>query len=419
MSKVEQTPNWLQNLNRLAKTDRGDLLFLNLGQERLEILTDSVLKRNYEIARMARELVSPEYTVIMPQSAISTEGLSSERRKRGLHDRAIWVYGSILPRELLRRSTKIQVHPPLPGDDIPEWFDLEFPKRIQDTVLPGYSCFTGEKLTEATLSMLDEFAQVRLKNPRGASGEDQTVVASREALDRFLRQKQVQYESDGGFEQFLREYGYVVEANLSDVEAWSFTLTTTPRFNFTSIGRLLEAPARQPDGSVIMEYGGTSSVTIIGGPESFYDMGLPDEVIVDDPLRNQVVISPDDVVVSVAENHINAMREWEREGIVRTRANIDVLRGTLVYQNGERKRVTASVEDSGRAGGASPAELLSALELISSTDCNYVLHSTRHVFNREQAKVYKEYIDETEEGVIFWNGVDETWGGKYVLFCVF
>src|SRR5690606_6944110 len=249
------------------------------------------------------------------------------------------------------------------------------------------------------------FETIRLKDPTAASGEDQTVIASREEFDQFLLEKQMAFANRGGFARRLAEYGYVVEANLIDVEAWSFTLSTMPDQEFTSIGRMVDATVPQPDGSTMIEYGGTSIMTVRGNSHRLLNLTLPEVIPVDDPLRSgneTLYLQADEQIVRTAEIYIDALRDWEADDIVRTRANVDVLRGTLVHRNGEREEIVAAVEDSGRSGGASAAELMAARKLNESEETNYAVYSTRHVFDPEQCKIYRRHLDNIEDSVIFW-----------------
>jgi hypothetical protein len=414
-SKPERTGK----LDRLVETDRGNFMVLD-ADESPEFETDSLVERNYGIAVLARDVVDPAYTVIVPQKVISHELLAEALETHDLNEDETWIYGSLLPQALLKRSLKIQVHLPPPGERAPVWFDCAFARKLQAITLPGFSCFTVGGLLEAALTLLDEFETIRLKDPTAASGEEQTIVASRQELDQFLLEKQRAFARRGGFAQHLAEYGYVVEANLIDVESWSFTLSTMPDQGFTSIGRLVDATVPQPDGSTMTEYGGTSVMTVRGDSEQLLDPGLPEVIPVDDPLRNgneTLHLHADEEIIRTAEIYIDALRGWEADDIVRTRANVDVLRGTLVHRNGEREEIVAAVEDSGRSGGASAAELMAARKLNESEEIDYAVYSTRHVFDPEQCKIYRRHLENIEDSVIFWDGVDASWGDKYVMFC--
>ena len=423
-SRTQQsgTADWRDDLDMLRHTDKGDLLVLGDGGESPEFQTDSIYKRNHGIAQLARAIVDAAYTVLVPQKPMTREELRQVLEKHGLQEARTWIYGSVLPRALLNRSLKIQVHLPLPGDRTPDWFDVRFAEKLDPVTLPGYSCFTTEKLDNASMLLLDEYEDIRLKDPGAASGEEQTVIRHRAGLDRFLDEMGEKYQDQGGFESYLNEFGYVVEANLRELESWSYTLTSTPGHSFTSIGRLVESTVEQPDGSNLIEYGGTSVVTILGRSQRFGEIDLPPQIAIDDPLRvgeDQLSLTVDDAVIRVAERYIEALNDWEQDGIVRTRANVDVLKGTLVHRNGRQEGVVAAVEDSARAGGASPAELLAARHLLASNDCDYVVISSRHVFDADDCAAYRKHVGQSANGLILWDGVDASWGDKYVMFCTF
>ncbi len=413
---------WRQGVNRLTAPERGGLLILNTGEDSLEHLSNAVLKRNCTAAQMARELVDPDHLVVVPQRPLPRERLARELRERGLDDRDVWVYGLTVPERLKWRALKIQMHPPLPGDDVPAWFDAAFPERIREVALPGYACFTREKLSEAVTTLLDEYVQVRLKDPRGSSGEGQWTVGAPADYAAFVEAMKQRHGSEEAFDAALRAYGYVVEVDLANVRTWGFTLTETPRRAFASLGRQYRALRRRPNGSAVMEYGGTSAVTVADGRTRIHDADLPARVPVPDPWREAggpQAIRVDAAVLHAAERYIEAARAWEGEGFVRTRVNVDVLQGMVQRRNGDAERLTGAVEGAGRPGGASPAELLGALDLVASPEGRYAVRSTRHVFRREQAETYRRFFDATGQGTVIWDGVDESWDGKYVMLCVY
>lgn len=401
-------------------TDRGKFLVLDPTNS-LEMLPDCVWWRNYQFATQIREIVDPDHTVIVPQKPTTTEALSEARFNLSLDGASLYVYGSVLPEKLWKRSTKIQVHRPINQSRVPNWFDMEFPEYISGTTLPGYSVFTSEDMGEAVNKTLEDYESARLKDPNAASGEDQTIIRSAEDLLRFFLDKQNALNGET-LEDYLNDHGYIVEPNLRNVDAWSVTTTYTPNGEYTSVGKQLVTEAKIPEDlgrGTMKEYGGTTAVTFRGLPTDISKHIQTSALYVPDPLmEDSLMLDLNEAIIEAAEKHIEGLKLWEKDGISRTRANIDVLTGSLRLKNGDEKSVTASVEDSGRVGGATSEELRSISALQANPDLPYIVHSSRHVFDPDQAAIYLKHTQESG-GHVYWHGNDPTWGGKFIMICCF
>jgi hypothetical protein len=375
-----------------------------------EGLPESARHRNEHIAQLCSQIVPKGIQVVVPQKQITTEELHSHLKQHGFARTSTWVYGSQLPEALIERSSKIQVHPIINADYAPDWFDTHFPECITETTPPGFSCFSLDDLRDAVGRILAIYQSARLKAPTATSGEDQIVVRSLAELEKILLNKaNIHASEDVSFEEYVASHGYVVESNLENVKAWSATVTTLPSGTYASFGQQIELMVQQPDGSHTQIYGGTSSVTVRGDLQAL--LQLPAEgVLINDPVLSQTIeLRPNPAIIHAAQQHIAGMQRWEADGIYRTRANVDILTGDLVFRNGERRAVTVSVEDSGRAGGASPAELLGIKDLQTKPNLRYATRSSRHSFDPTQAKVYAEHTRNTPEGQVFWHEYDSFW----------
>lgn len=377
-----------------------------------EKLPDSFAERNAQVALMCAEIVPDDCAVVVPQKPITSGALKRNLAELGLTDRKLWVYGASFPDDLFLRSTKAQVHLPVSGDTVPSWYDHGLPAYLQETTVPGYSCFTPDAMEAASGRLLDEFPRIRFKDPNGFSGEDQVIVSSEQEFAEFEERLDSDLRSRLGFglKDYLAKYGYVIEANLErEVKAWSLTVTRTPDEIYTSFGRIVESAAELPSGEVFQEYAGTSSVVVRGDPSSL--LRLPEGGLdVYDPVRadEHIRLTPTPSIVNAALRHAEALHRWEEDGIYRSRTNVDILTGTLVRRDGSEELIAATVEDSARIGGASPAEILGITALRNNPDAPYVVRSTRHSYNHADAAEYAEMVARSADGRTFWHGFDQS-----------
>jgi hypothetical protein len=377
--------------------------------------------RDRGIAALCAEIAPADHRVVITHTAVAVEDLGAHLTGDGAvadDGMPLWIYGSTMPRDLLERYTKAQVHEPF-ADDAPAWFDRRFPRYIRGSTLPGYSCFSRASLLGATRRMLEEFTGVRWKDPDGNSGVGQWSVRSVDEIDAALAAVAAdmgagdQAELDG----HLAEHGYVVEAEVEDVEAWSITVTRTPHGHFSSFGRLLEPKVDTAERGTIQVYGGTTAVVVRGDPEALAD--LPDGgVVLHDPVLDDIRLAPTAPVVRAAQCYIEGIRLWEADGAFETRANVDVITGTLVRRHGAREEIAAAVEESGRIGGASPAELLGIIDLRADPELHHAVRCTRHSFD-QAARTYADHAATVPGSRVFWSETDHGWDDKYVFLGAF
>jgi hypothetical protein len=391
------------------------------GDRRVKEHLTGIDARDHGIAALCEAIAPADHRVLITHTAVPVEDLGARLTPEGPVDgdgTPLWIYGSTLPRDLLERYTKVQVHEPF-ADDAPAWFDRRFPRYIRDSTLPGYSCFSPASLVGATRRLLDEYREVRLKDPNGNSGVGQWTVSTVEEIEPTLAAvaSDVGAGDEAGLAEYLAEHGYVVEAQVEDVEAWSVTLTRTPGGHFSSFGRLLEPTVDTADRGTLHVYGGTTAVVVRGEPSALAD--LPDGgVVAHDPVLDDIRLTPSAPVVHAAQRYIEGLRLWEADGAFETRANVDVITGTVVRRDGAREEIAACVEESGRVGGASPAELLGIIDLQADPDLPYAVRCTRHSFDAA-AHTYADHVATVSGSRVFWVGVDHGWDDKYVFLGAF
>lgn len=379
--------------------------------------------RDRGLVELCEEIAPDGYRVVIAHEAVATEDLCDVGPGADPVDAdgtPLWIYGSTLPRALLERTSKVQVHEPFDEAEVPGWFDLGFPRHLRGTTVPGYSCFSVDSLTGAARALLEEFVTVRLKDPNGASGVGQWTLGDPDELEGVLDDVAAEVGTSCNVQlaEYLAHYGYVVEAHVDDVEAWSVTLTRTPDGCYSSFGRILETTVELEVRGTVQNYGGTSVVVVRGDPEALEQ--LPAEgVVVDDPVRHdRIRLTPPPGVVRAAQRFIEGMRGWEADGVVETRANVDVITGKLARRDGSREEIAASVEESARVGGASSAELLGIRALRADADRSYSVRSSRHSFD-DDAVAYARHTATVPGSRVFWDGVDENWDGRYVFIGAF
>lgn len=397
----------------------GHLIIVGPGTS-AEMLPDCVASRNRQIGEQFRILIPKDVPVIVPQKPITSADVRDVLVQHKLADspNAPWIYGSVLPEGLFARSTKAQVHLPTYGDNSPLWYDSRFAQGLEGSTVPGHTCFSVDGLRQAAKELFEDFPTLRVKAVHGASGEDQTVVKSARDVDRYIDERA---RGPSGsvyvYDELLGDIGIVVEANLANVRAWSVTETRLPGATYTSIGRQTEAEVCLPDGTSMQEYGGTTAATFRGPTHKVGNIhGI--QVRKKHPEDTQTIVLDQRVLIA-AQRHIWAMDGWQRDGIQRTRANVDVLVGTLVSRNRPPQTIVRTVEDSGRIGGASPEEALAIWMLNADPKLPFAVHSSRHLFSESAGNLWGQFCAQSPYSHVYWKGADRSWGGKYVMMCVY
>ncbi|MEJ2864364.1 DUF3182 family protein [Actinomycetospora flava] len=378
--------------------------------------------RDRGVTELCAEIAPAGYRVVITHEAVALEDLGARLTDDGPVDGSgtpLWIYGSSLPRDLVQRTTKVQVHEPFDPDETPAWFDHRFPRYVSETTVPGRSCFSSTSLAGAAAALLEEYPGVRFKDPNGASGVGQWSLRSTDEIESVLASVAADARASRDLElnDYLAHFGFVVEAEVEDVEAWSVTVTRTPDGCYSSFGSLRELSVETTDQGVIQNYGGTSIVMVRGDPCEL--VVLPSGgVVARDPVAEDVRLAPTPGIINAAQRYIEGIRLWEADGAFETRANVDVITGTVARRDGSREEITAALEESGRVGGASPAELLAIRELRKDPDLAYAVRSSRHSFD-DAARRYADHARTVAGSHVFWDGIDAGFDGKYVFIGAF
>jgi len=221
-------------------------------------------------------------------------------------------------------ATKVITHPLVrAGAEAPPGWSVEFPRRVGDDVLYGYSAFKHDDALEAASKVLAR-GRARLKPAHGIGGRGQRVVASREEARTALRD----------YDAASLASGLVIEQDLSDVETLSVGQVLLDDMCVTYFGTQCQTTDHRGENV----YGGSELTLVRGGFDAL--LGLDLDARTAHGIRQAM--------------RYDAAAQDLFEGFVASRRNYDVVIGRDA--NGlERSGV---LEQSWRAGGASPAELL-------------------------------------------------------------
>jgi hypothetical protein len=283
------------------------------------------------------------------------------------------IYGGVVPHPLFR--SKIIAHPLVDGAAVhPDAWPVEFPARVADVVLPGFSVFDGAD-AERAFHALRPQGPVRLKRPQAAAGRGQRVVADVGELRDAL--------TEIGTEE-LRDVGLVLETNLDRVET-------------RSVGQLTVA-------GLTASYHGTQRTTRDNADDSCY--GGSDLVVVRGHWDDLEARTRDDDVrlaIRQARRYDEAVMAWP--GVLASRRNYDVAQGVDAL----RANRSGVLEHSFRPGGASAAEMAAIAAFAADPRRTIVRASTFEVYGRETVA--------PAEAAILFQGIDPNLGPllQYVL----
>jgi hypothetical protein len=241
------------------------------------------------------------------------------------------LFGGVVPHAHV--GTKIITHGLVsPGAAAPAGWSEAFPAAVADVVLDGCSVFDRVDLERAARALLRQGA-VRAKRPEGIGGLGQQVIASERELAVLLD------TLAGGDDRLARE-GIVLEQDLAEVST-------------LSVGNLRV-------GGIDVSYYGSQSLTlnnsgkpVYGGSELWCVQGGFDALDPFAPDANTRL-----AIRQARTYHEAALRFFP--GIVLSRANYDVAQG----RDAQGQWRSGVLEQSWRAGGASPAEIEAAAILL-------------------------------------------------------
>ena len=277
------------------------------------------------------------------------------------------LFGGVVPFAFV--GTKVITHG-LTGPDAaaPQGWAPEFPQRVAQVVLPGFSVFSRVDALLAG-SLLLESGSVRLKRPDGIGGLGQSVV-----LDR----RQLESQLDGIDPVALEGQGMVLECNLADVKTFSVGQTRLGDMLITYCGT--QRLTRSNEGTHV--YGGSQLLVARGDWGDLLALGLrPDARTAVDQSRVY---------------HEAALATFT--GMFASRCNYDVALG-----RDEAGTMRSGVlEQSWRIGGATGAELAALAAFQASPDLKSTGAST--------TEIYGDSPDLPADALIYYQGVDHNVG---------
>ena len=289
-------------------------------------------------------------------------------------DSAEDLFGGVVPFAFI--ATKAITHPLVADRAIaPIGWSYEFPRRVTNAVLKGYSAFSRQDALRAGRTLLDR-GDVRVKLGTGIAGVGQWVAVDAAALERIV----AAIDDD----QFLQA-GVVVEENLSQVSTHSVGQVRVAGLTATYCGT--QKLTKNNRGHEV--YGGTQLRVARGDFDALLALDLADDA--------RIAIAQARLYDDAAQGCF--------PGFFASRRNYDVAQGT----DARGRRRLGVLEQSWRLGGASGAEI-AALEVFR-TDPS--LRSVRAA----AWEIYGEYPPIPEGSTVYYRGIDPNVGTitKYAL----
>ena len=289
-------------------------------------------------------------------------------------DSAQDLFGGVVPRAFI--ATKAITHPLVTERAVaPIGWSYEFPRRVANSVLNGYSAFSRQEALRAGRTLLNR-GEIRVKLATGIAGIGQWVAADAAALERIV----AAIDDD----QFLQA-GVVVEENLSQVSTHSVGQVRVAGLTATYCGT--QKLTTNNRGQEV--YGGTQLRVARGDFDALLALDLAEDA--------RIAIAQARLYDDAAQGCF--------PGFFASRRNYDVAQGT----DASGRRRLGVLEQSWRLGGASGAEI-AALEAFR------IDPSLRSV--RAAAwEIYGEYPPIPERSTVYYRGIDPHVGAitKYAL----
>jgi hypothetical protein len=305
----------------------------------------------------------------VPADTLVEPGHARRLPIRSEHD----LYGGVVPHAFA--ATKAITHPLIKRGRAPEGWSPGFAKRVEASVLCGYTAFDRADARRAGVRLLER-GSVRIKRSRGVAGRGQWTIGSADALCDVL---------DSLDDAEIASSGVVVEEDLADVTTYS-------------VGQVRVA-------DIVASYWGTQRLTrdhhgdeVYGGSELVVVRGGFDALEAHGP--------PADVGRAIADARVyDAAADACFDGFCASRRNYDVARGT----DARGQTRSGVLEQSWRIGGASGAEIVALSRLAREPTLRAVRVAT--------VEVHAEVADVPATAFVLFRGVDPRIGPltKYVV----
>jgi hypothetical protein len=312
----------------------------------------------------------PGPVYFVPSETLVGAEVARELGIRGEHD----LFGGIVPHAFV--ATKAITHP-LVAPDVyaPAGWSYEFPHRVGNAVLSGFSAFTLEDARRAG-GLLIEQGPVRIKPVRAVGGRGQVVIAQAAELNTAL---------DAMDTAEMSSYGLVLEENLTDVTTYSVGQVRVAELVATYYGT--QRLTRDNSGATV--YGGSELVLARGDFDALLGLDLSQGAR---------------LAVAQARAYDAAAMELF-PGLFASRRNYDVARG----MGPDGRQRSGVLEQSWRIGGASGAELAALEAFRAAPGLQAVRASSVEIYGDSEAP--------PPHATVYFHGIDEQVGliTKYTL----
>jgi hypothetical protein len=286
-------------------------------------------------------------------------------RTLGIHGQED-LFGGVVPFPFV--ATKTISHPLIgPAAAAPPGWQADFPERVREVVLPGWSAFSLSDARAAGRRLLRD-GDVRIKLASGIGGSGQSVAHGAAELDAQL--------AAIGPAEFAG--GVVVERNLVDVRTYSVGLVRVGSLRASYIGT--QSITRSRHGKEV--YGGSSIEVARGDFDALQPLALEDRA------RRATALA--------RAYHEAALACFG--GMFASRSNYDIAEG----RDAAGRQCIGVLEQSWRIGGASGAEV-AALEALNDDPALLTVRAST-------TEVHGPNVPIPEGATLYFSGVDNHLG---------
>jgi hypothetical protein len=308
----------------------------------------------------ARSAVDLGYVV--PDVTITSLETARALGIRGEED----LFGGVVPFSFV--ATKTISHPLIgPAAAAPPCWQADFPERVREVTLPGWSAFAPSDARAAACRLLPD-GDVRIKLASGIGGSGQSVAHGEAELDAQL--------AAIGPAEFAG--GVVVERNLVDVRTYSVGLVRVGSLRASYIGT--QSITRSRHGKEV--YGGSAIEVARGDFDALQPLAL------EDGARRATALA--------CAYHEAALACFG--GMFASRSNYDIAEG----RDAAGRQCIGVLEQSWRIGGASGAEV-AALEALNDDPALLTVRAST-------TEVHGPNVPIPEGATLYFSGVDNHLG---------
>ena len=299
---------------------------------------------------------------VVPDVTITSLGAARALGIRSEDD----LFGGVVPFPFVAEKTI--THPLIdPAAAAPQGWQSDFPERVRDVTLPGWSAFSVSDARAAGRRLL-QGGDVRVKLASSTGGAGQSVARCEAELDSQL----------AAIDPAEFASGVVVERNLVDVRTYSVGRVRVGSLLASYIGT--QRTTRSRHGKEV--YGGSSIEVVRGGFEAL------DRLALDDRARR--------AIRSARAYHEAALACFT--GMFVSRCNYDVAEGC----DASGRQCVGVLEQSWRIGGASGAEV-AALEALNDDPALQTVRAST-------TEVHGPGVPVPEGAILYFSGVDDHLG---------